>query len=418
MKQTSILFTVAILLLAADISFGQQSYEQLRSQILERQQNTRSQIESLESQIENYNRRLGEATEEFDEVFQQYEELSRLISLQEERLRQLNREQRQINEEIELIENQSSRLEQQLSDLIEEYKSTLTYLYKHGRTTELALLLTSASINQLLVRSYYLRQFDTYRGQQIDEIENTRDELEKAREDLEQTRARNNNVLAEIRTETENLEAQKEQQQEAVNALRADISSLEREKEERQEQMENFRSTMDNLIREEERLRRAEAAGEDVPVREELVSDEELMAFESSFRDKRGQLRWPVDNGTITERFGVRVHPVFNTRTNNPGIDIAAAPESTVRVVSDGYVWGIQPLQGYGEVVLVHHGNYKTVYGNLSDINVRRNQVLREGDVIGRSGNENSIRGEVLFFSVRDGNQFVDPENWLQQAQP
>lgn len=418
MKQTSILFSVAILLLAADISFGQQSYEQLRSQILERQQNTRQQIQNLESQIENYNRRLGEATEEFDEVFQRFEELNRLISLQEERLRQLNREQRQINEEITLIENQSNRLEQELSELIEQYKSTLTYLYKHGRTTELALLLTSESINQLLVRSYYLRQFDTYRGQQIEEIEKTRDELAKAREDLEQTRARNNNVLAEIRTETENLETQKEQQQETVNALRADINNLEREKEEREQQIENFRSTMDNLMREEERLRRAEASGEEVVVREELVSEEELSVFESSFRDKRGQLSWPVDNGTITERFGVRVHPVFNTRTNNPGVDIAASPESSVKVVSDGYVWGIQPLQGYGEVIFVHHGNYKTAYGNLSDIFVRRNQVLREGDVIGLSGNESSIRGEVLFFSIRDGNQFVDPENWLQRAQP
>ncbi len=418
MKRIPAIITVLLLFLMIDISMAQNSYEQLRSQISERQQNTRQQIQNLESQIANYNRRLGEATEEFDEVFQQFEELNRLISLQEERIRQLNREQRQINEEITLIENERAQLEQNLSELIEEYKSTLTYLYKHGRTTELALLLTAESINQLLVRSRYLKEFDNYRGAQIDEIEQTRDNLEQAKLDLEESRIRNNDVLAEIRTETENLEAQKAQQQQTVNALRADISSLEEEKAQRQQQMQNLESTMDNLMREEERIRRAEASGEEVVIRENLVSNEELLAFESTFREKRGQLRWPVENGTITEKFGVRIHPVFNTRTNNPGVDIAATPESSVRVVSDGYVYGIQPLQGFGEVIFVNHGHYKTAYGNLSDIYVRRNQVLSEGDVIGRSGNENSIRGEVVFFLVREGNQFVDPENWLQRAQP
>lgn len=418
MKKYTIIIAALFILIITDISNGQGSYEQLRSQILERQQNTRQQIQNIESQIENYNRRLGEATEEFDEVFQQFQELNRLISLQEERLRQLNREQRQINEEITLIEKERAQLEQQLSELIEEYKSTLTYLYKHGRTTELALLLTSDSINQLIVRSHYLREFDSYRAGQIDEIEETRDNLEQAKEDLEQTRARNNDVLAEIQTETENLESQKAQQQETVNALRADISSLEQEKEQRQQQIQNLESTMDNLMREEERIRRAEASGEEVVIRENRVSDEERSAYETNFREKRGQLPWPVENGTITEKFGVRVHPVFNTRTNNPGVDIATSPESSVRVVSDGYVYSIQPLQGYGEVVFVNHGNYNTAYGNLSDIFVRDNQQLREGDVIGRSGNENSIRGEVLFFLVRDGSQFVDPENWLQRAQP
>lgn len=418
MKRYPAIITAALLLLMTNISFGQDSYDQLRQQISERQQNTRQQIQNLESQIESYNRRLGEATEEFDEVFQQYEELSRIISLQQERLRQLNREQRQIVEEIDLVEGQLTELELRLRELIAQYKSTLTYIYKHGRTTELALLLTSTSINQLLVRTYYLRKFDSYRSAQVDEIEETRQNLEQARIDLEQSRQRNLEVLAEIRSETENLETQKAQQQETVDALRSDISNLEQEKELRMQQIQNLETTMDNLMREEERIRRAEASGGEVVVRENLVSDEEVMAFETTFRDKRGQLPWPVENGTITEKFGVRVHPVFNTRTNNPGVDIATTPESPVRVVSDGYVYGIQPLQGYGEVIFVHHGNYKTAYGNLSDIFVRKNQVLRQGDVIGRSGYENSIRGEVLFFLVRDGNQFVDPENWLQRAQP
>ena len=98
------------------------------------------------------------------------------------------------------------------------------------------------------------------------------------------------------------------------------------------------------------------------------------------------------------------------------GVDIAALPGSSVQVVNDGYVYGIQPLQGYGDVVFVSHGDFKTAYGNLSEIYVRKNQVLQKGDIIGLSGDENSIRGEVLFFLIRDGSQMVDPELWLEDV--
>ncbi|MDR9364687.1 MAG: peptidoglycan DD-metalloendopeptidase family protein [Balneolaceae bacterium] len=400
----------------AEESQAQSSYERMRAEILERQQSTRSQIETLDEQIASYTQRLNERSEEYDEVYQRYEELNRLISLQRERLRQMNREQRQIQEEITLIQNNQAELRQRLNTLMNEYKESLTYLYKHGRTTELALLLTSTSINQLMVRTFYLARFNDYLQEQLNEIEETRLRLEQSRQDLEASSERNRIALGEIETETENLQQQQNRQQQLVDSLKQDIANLEEEKQNREQQKQNLENTMENLIREEERLRRAEASGETVVRREVSVSDEELNMYEAEFRDQRGQLPWPVDNGTITEKFGERVHPVFGTRTRNLGVDIAALPRSSVQVVNDGYVYGIQPLQGYGDVVFVSHGDYKTAYGNLSEIYVRKNQVLRRGDTIGLSGDENSIRGEVIFFLIRDGSQMVDPELWLEEA--
>lgn len=398
------------------VSQAQTSYDRMRSEILERQQSTRSQIETLDEQIESYTRRLNETTEEYDEVYQQYEELNRLISLQRERLRQMNREQRQIQEEITLIRNNQAELEQRLKALMNQYKESLTYLYKHGRTTELALLLTSTSINQLVVRTFYLARFNDYLQEQLSEIEETQRQLEKSKEDLEASSERNEIALKEIQTETENLQTRQARQQQVVESLKQDIASIETQKENHEQQRKNLEDAMENLIREEERLRRTEASGEVVVRRETSVSEEQLNSYEAEFRDQRGRLPWPVENGTVTEKFGDRVHPVFGTRTRNLGVDIAAPSRSNVRVVNDGYVYGIQPLQGYGDVVFVSHGDYKTAYGNLSEIQVRRNQVLRKGDVIGLSGDENSIRGEVLFFLIRDGSQMVDPEIWLEEA--
>lgn len=404
------------LVASAGATQAQSSYERMRAQILERQQSTRSQIETLDEQIATYTRRLNETSEEYDEVYQQFEELNRLISLQQERLRQMNREQRQIQEEITLIQNNQAELERRLNDLMNEYKESLTYLYKHGRTTELALLLTSTSINQLMVRTFYLSRFNDYLEEQLTEIEETQQQLEESKEDLEESSEKNQIVLQEIRQETENLQEQQERQQQMVESLKQDIANLETQKKNREDQRKNLEDTMENLIREEDRLRRAEASGEVVVRRERSVSEEELNSYEAEFREQRGQLPWPVDNGTVTEEFGERVHPVFGTRTTNLGVDIAVPPASTVRAVNGGYVYGIQPLQGYGDVVFVSHGDFKTAYGNLSEIHVRKNQVLQKGDVIGLSGDEDSIRGAVLFFLIRDGSQMVDPELWLEEA--
>lgn len=418
MSFRTLLLSLLLLLAFSGISLGQNSYESIRAQISERQQNTRSQIDALDRQIANYTRRLSETTQEFNQLYRRYEEVSRLVSLRQERIRQLNREQRDLLREIELIERNIKELQDHLETLIQEYQDTLVYLYKHGRTTELALILTSDSLNQLLIRSYYLSRFNAHVQSQVDEIEQTQQQLAFTIADHEQTMERNVRVLAEIQEETRTLQQQEQQQRQLVEALQSDINSLEQQRTIRQQQRENLEMTMANLIREEERLRRAAATGSPIAAREVVLSDAELEAFSTNFRNQRGQLIWPVENGTITERFGERIHPVHGTRTGNLGVDISALPRSGVRVVSDGLVYGVQPLQGYGEVIFVNHGTFNTAYGNMSDIFVRRNQIVRQGDIIGLSGDENSVRGSILFFVIREGSQMVDPERWLQNPRP
>ena len=421
--------------------FAQSDYEDRRNNLKEQQNDTRSQIQNLESQIENYRQRLGYTTEQYEEIYQQYEELRRLITLQEEKIRQMEQEQSQIEQEIGVVQANINELELQLQQLIEEYKSTLTYLYKHGRTTELALVLTSTSLNQLMVRSYYLSRFDQHRQKQADEIETAQAELEESQRDLEETQKRNREAIVSIEEEKVELEQQENLQSRNVELLRRDRENLQNQVAERQSQLDELDGALDELIREEEELveaererqrrlaeareiedddeRRAAEERYSTPImRESMVSDEELSIYEEEFAAQKGELPWPVENGTITEKFGERVHPVLGTRTNNPGVDIAAPAESTVRAVNDGYIFEIMPFRDLGEVVLVNHGHYKTAYGNLSSIFVRKNQVIQKGDVIGLSGDEDSMRGEVVFFLIREGSENVNPENWLQQVVP
>lgn len=440
-RHTIFLFLLCSTFLWAELAGAQDVYEEQRSEIVERQNNTRSQIETLQQQIESYSERLGYATERYDQMFQQYQEMERLIALQQENIRQMNREQEQITSEIQLIEKNIAELQQRLQSLIDEYKETLTFLYKNGRTTELTLLLSSGSFNQLLIRSYYLGKFDEYQSSQAEQIREAQEQYEESINDLEQTRERNQEALASIREETRQLEQRREMQQRNVQLLRRDRDNLQEQLNIYQQQQEELNQVLETLVAEEERIRReeeerrrrlaeagrieddderraAEARYSSPILRESGVSEDELRAFENSFESSRGQLPWPVDNGTITQKFGIRTHPVFNTKTNFPGLEIATMPGSTVRVVNDGYVIGVQNILGFGEVILMHHGTYKTMYGNMSEIFVRKNQVLQKGDVIGLSGDENSLNGEVVIFMIAEGSEYINPESWLQSPVP
>jgi murein hydrolase activator len=406
--------SIFLFTLSLESGFSQSSYEQRRAEIRAQQQHTRAEIESLEEQIQTYRNRLQLATERYDGMYNQYQELTRLIAVQDEQLRRMQQEQQQILEELNLIESNINELEDQLNQLIDQYQQTLSYLYKHGRTTEVALLMTSTSINQLLVRSYYLSKFDEYRSEQEHQIRSKQQEFEIARTDLDSTRRRNSQSLQEIETQKQELAEREQQQRRNVELLQNDIENWESQLAQKEDERRQLDQILSELVEEEESL----AGGEFSAARVADVSDEELMAFETSFSDSRGQLPWPVENGTVVERFGNRVHPVLRTTTQNLGIDIAAPARSQVQVVNDGYVLRVQPVTGYGDMVMVRHGRYITAYGNLSEYFVTRGDVLRKGDVIGLSGDDNSIRGEVLFFVIRDGSNNVNPESWIQRTTP
>lgn len=423
-----------------------QDFKEMRKELVLKQQNTRSEIQELNAQINQYQDRLNLAEEKYDRLYKQFENLKHLIALQEEKIEKLQEEQAHIKEEIGIIEQEIVQNQDRLAKLTENYKKTLRYIYKHGRTSQLALIFSSASINQMLVRSYYLQKFKEYREEQAQEIKETQEELKQNKEQLEVAREKNAEVLAEIQSEKAEQEEKKKLQEKNVALLQRNRRQIRNKLEEVQRQKEKLNNTLTSLIMEEERVRKAqgerirkleeerkqrlaearaiendterarEVAKYSAPItREGFLGEEELDKIESSFAKDKGNLPWPVESGTISEHFGRKRHPVYGTVTPNLGIEIVTKPRAPVRAVHAGYVVDVLPITGYGDVVLVSHGKYITAYGNLSQVMIRKRSILQEGDVIGLSGDEDSARGQSVFFMVRESNTNLDPETWLSK---
>lgn len=438
MRKECLLKSVVLVLFSLILvgeSIGQ-TYEEKRDQLLKRQENTRAEINVLEARIKNYQQRISQAEERYDKSFEQFQSLNNLIALQDDKIQNLQQEQKQIEAEIQLTEKEIELREAELEQLIENYKQIMLYAYKNGRSGNLELLLTSESINQMLVRANYLKRFEEQRAKQAEVIRENKKELDQVKDDLQDSYEKNRIVLEEIREEKEELGEQRQQQEQTVEQIKQERSTWLTELRKTRQEKENLESTLNDWIVAEEELREAEnerqrrlAEARNIAdaarradevekysrpiVRENFVSDEVLLTYEQAFAQAKGDLPWPVNSSTVSKKFGRVRNPLYGTVTEHPGIDIVADPQSPVTAVSPGYVFRIQPLPGYGDVVFVKHGSYYTAYGNLSRIDVEVGSILERGEQLGLSGTEQSELGEVIFFLVRRGNENLNPENWL-----
>jgi septal ring factor EnvC (AmiA/AmiB activator) len=243
------------------------------------------------------------------------------------------------------------------------------------------------------------------RQRRLAEISATTAELDERRQQLASTQARNQRLLEKDRSERDNLRELREQRSDVIEEIRTKRTSLTSE-------LEATRREAEQL---QERLRAIIAADASSATNLDPVETAELAAFAASFDERKGRLPWPA-SGVVTESFGTRIHPVYRTRTPNPGIEIATRPAANVQAVHDGVVNRILTMPGYGTMVTLSHGEYTTVYGNMSSVLVQQGQRVQTGDVIGQSGTSNEPRKTALFFALftPDG-QAIDPATWLRE---
>lgn len=432
-----VLLLLLVFLIGCTASLSAQTYDEKRKEILSKQNNTRAEINVLDARIKSYQKRVAEAEEKFNKSYKQYESLNSLIALQDDKIGNLSTEQQQIQEEINLTETEIEVRQEELRLLIENYKKILLFAYKNSRSSNLEMLLTSQSFNEMLVRAKYLNKFEEQKAKQAEQIRRRRDELDEIKIDLKQSLNRNQIVLQEIQSEKQVLDGQRSQQKVTVENIRSQRTDLVAELTKSREQKEALQNAFSSLITEAERIQELEnerlvklararqIADENVRnrevakyskslVKEGAVSNEMLIDNERVFVASKGALQWPVNSKTVSKNFGRTRNPIYGTVTEYLGIDIVADPAAPVRAVADGYVFQIIFIAGYGEVVGIKHGSYYTFYGNLSRIDVQKNDIVNAGDLIGLSGVQQSTLSEKLFFAVRH-KDYQNPLNWLQK---
>jgi len=142
------------------------------------------------------------------------------------------------------------------------------------------------------------------------------------------------------------------------------------------------------------------------------------VAGKASFARVKGKMPYPV-KGTLEVAFGKVINPKFNTVTFQKGLDLRASEGTEVTAVAAGKVVHSGPFRGYGNLVIVDHGEgYHTLYAHLGSLARSVGDEVEAGQPLGTVGDTGSLKGAYLYFEVRENGQPVDPKEWLGTPQP
>ncbi|GHN00453.1 peptidase M23 [Cytophagales bacterium WSM2-2] len=373
----------------------------------------RERQESLEK-IKETEKILDETSQEKKTTIGELSALNKRIDQQESLIVSIKSEVNLLDADIEEDNQIIEALEKDVSNLKEEYSSMLFAAQKaSGKTDKLMLLFASESFDQLLMRLKYMSQYGKARKEQTAAIEKTQTILSNQVKQTEAKRNEKQNLLNDELKQSERLTGLKQQQRKVVRSLEKEEKRLRRELEETRKAVNELDNMIAKVIKEElERLAR-EAKNRDKDKVKEVASALEAVTLSTTFEENKKKFPWPV-SGFVSQKFGKQTHPVLKgIEIQSDGINIQTKQSEPVHAVFNGEVSLIGFVQLYGNVIILSHGDYRTVYCGLKDVFVKKGQKVTTSDEIGRVRTRPDGVSELHFRLVKNTDD-LDPEQWLK----
>jgi murein hydrolase activator len=397
------------------LSFAQQDQKQLK-----REQ------QKLEKRISNTKKLLGKvknnsqaSLNEIRLIENQIKSREALVNLFDNQVR--TAEMKIVQKKIEI-----KRLRTKLSTLKQQYRKMFLYAYKHrGNYNKVMYLLASSDYNEALRRNRYLKKVAKVQRKQAALIKQHQQLIYKEINQIDKEKQIKQQALLEKQNERQLIEKDKVKKEKSYQKFKNEEQALVSQLKQDERKKIQLKKQIDAAIRADiakeqarEAARKAEQAKKQektpnatvpksstttaatpAPKRVATPVSTEGAAIGKSFETNRGRLPWPVDNGSVTEKFGRNYHPTLSgIEWNNNGIDITCNKGSRVRAVFEGEVTTVFSVPGAGKVVIVKHGAYRTVYGNLAETFVGVGSKVSTKQAIGTLLNDNGV--SVCHFEV------------------
>ncbi|KAA6340003.1 Murein hydrolase activator EnvC [termite gut metagenome] len=333
-----------------------------------------------------------------------------------------------INNDITTIENQLKRLNAQLQSLQKSlgerkknYEASIRYLYKNKTIQEkLMFILSAEDLKQTYRRLRYVREYADFQRIQGEDIFRQQKQITKKTAELTETRKAQAFLLDTRERERTKLEKEEQDKYNLISNLQKRQKSLQNEINQKRKEANQLNSQIDRLVAEEmEQAHKRAETEKPRPSSKSKKSDlsETDRTFSQKFASQRGKLPMPLTGtSTIISRYGeYDVKGLRGVKLDNKGIDIQGQSGAYARTVFDGKVAAIFTLNGLFNI-LIRHGNYISVYCNLSTKSVKPGDDIKAEQIVGRIfSNPADNNRTVLHFQLRVEKEKLDPEPWLKK---
>ncbi len=311
-----------------------------------------------------------------------------------------------------VVEN---KLNRELVILKEDYSRMIVKSYKSRSEQSRAMfLLSSENFLQAYKRAQYMKQYTGYRKMQGEDIKSKTSELLGYNEKLDVQKKEKKKLLAENNKEKLSLVKEKNEQLKLVNSIKKDKKKITADIKKKQTESKAIDRQIDRLIREAIAEANRKAAGENnsgSSSRIALTAEAKILA--DNFRANKGKLPWPVEKGFVSLWYGEQPHPVYpNLVIHNSGVEITTEKGANARAVFGGEVTSVIILSPVNKAVMIQHGDFFTVYQNLSSVSVSK------GDKVSIKQNLGKIRtngdgNTILKFTLSQNTTYNNPASWL-----
>ncbi|MDR1854221.1 MAG: peptidoglycan DD-metalloendopeptidase family protein [Azoarcus sp.] len=405
----------------------------------------KAELGAKRSDLKDVKRRIGDAQRDVQKNEEALNEASTAVSAAERdvskatrALRQVTSERAEVERQLQVLETEQRDLEARIASRHEELGVWLRRNYIYGAGNDIASLLSAGDPNQISRDAYYLERLGRARKEMIESLRaDQRIKAERAAQieqrheilaRLEKDRARKQEELerthASRRETMEKIAADLKSRRDDVGALKADearltsvIDTLSKQAAaaEAEAKAAAKRARELALSRQNTVADRMPRYSDERPVKEPVVGRVREAASSSAsgsrFAQQRGNLQFPVA-GELIGRFGARR---AGQATAWRGVFIRAANGAQVRAVSDGEVVYSDWLRGYGNLLILDHGDgYLSIYGNNDALFKEVGQSVRGGEAIASVGSSGVEGDSGLYFEIRHRGQAVDPMQWVR----
>jgi septal ring factor EnvC (AmiA/AmiB activator) len=410
-------FILAFLICSVS-SWSQTAQEKLE----QRKEQIQKEIRAQEELLRNQNKKQKSI---LTEIMQQREK----IRLRESLIRTTEKQSKILKDEMYLNQLQINQLNRELKVLKEDYAALIVKSYKSRSEQSRAMfLLSSESFLQAYKRAQYMKQYASYRKSQGEDIKVKADQLSTLNTTLDQQKVAKQKLLKEQEQERLVLQKEKAEQEKLSAAIQKDKKKIAQDIKKKQQEAKEIDRKIDRIIKEAiaEANRKAAAANKKANPKTtaaetratekstKMVLTPEGKIISDNFKANKGRLPWPVATGQITQKFGDQPHPELSFLTvHSSGIEITTASGSQARAVFDGEVTSIQYVSPVQKSVIIQHGDFFTVYHNLSSVSVSKGEKVSRKQNIGTIRTSSETGKTVIKFLISQNTGYTNPQSWL-----
>ncbi len=401
-KKTGALFLLSLLIGVIVFSANGQS----KKELINKRKKLIKEIKETQALLKDIRKNKASTLDEYQTLKAGIDKQTELISTIKSEIKETELNITHTQDTIELYKANLKRFQG-------DYANMMRHAYRHRNANKRALFVLSAvSFNDAMRRWQYFKRYDQQRKKQIQLVGQTQKKLNKKIVNLQKTHDNKKTLLVENETQQEGLKQNLAKQKKLLTQLKSKESSTVSNLENKRVDKALLTDEIDRTIRTEMGNSQANSRNRKKGAPRKLSPIDAKKA--TSFRKAKGKMPRPV-KGVITGRYGTYNHPTLKRVTiKNNGIDIKTYSNSAVKAIYAGQVVNVFTIPGSKKAVMVRHGNYYSVYSNLSSVKVKKGHKIKQSQTLGIVGVNAKTNQPELHLEIWKNDQHLNPTRWIK----